>query len=125
MDDFLLLIHDLTDNTSRVDNNSTLVNEFFQENVHQNYNLLNMNGLESALEAGVPVSFRGVEVRAESLNQTHSEGPHSIILRYGEGLVEINGFYDSWDGVDWSYATITEVELHEVVNITYEYRPVG
>lgn len=125
MDDFLLLVQDLVNNTFRVDNDSTLVHEFFQENVYQTYNLLNMNGLESALKDGMFVSFRGVRISAESLNQTYSEGPHSIILRYGEGLVEINGFYDSWDGVDWSYATIVEVELHEVVNITYEYHPVG
>lgn len=125
MDDFLRLVHDLIDNISRVDIDSKLAHEFFQENIHQNYNLLNMNGLESALEAGMLVSFRGVRVSVESWDQSDSEGPHSIILRYGEGLVEVNGFYDSWDGVDWRYATIREVERREVVNITYEYRPVG
>jgi hypothetical protein len=73
-----------------------------------------------ALEAHEPIEFPLGEVKLISEYGGEDQGSqYGFVFSLGEQFFDLRVTYDSWDGVDYDYPTVTEVRPKEITTTIY------
>lgn len=60
------------------------------------------------------LDIAGEKVKIEFVDSVRDYDNYWLIYRLGGDLIGMCGFYDSWNGTEWSDADIVDVESYEV-----------